>query len=122
MQDMFLNGKNYAEKYLYRYLTQSDITAYGYSQQLLNAPEWFMEMSAPGDPLMSISYRFCCSANGLQAQALALRIMGLQGLAGNPAMFDYLNRYVTQIVPNYNWTQFYSPFPKEMHSAYSAAF
>lgn len=59
------------------------------------------------------NYRYCCTATGLAAQALAIRIMGIEVEWNRDEFLDYIDRYVS-IMPNvppssyYMWDQWHA--------------
>ncbi len=73
----------------------------GYTASSVGTPEWGTAHSFKpesddsdwnGDP-----YRQCCSANSWWGQLLAAHVMGARTLWNNQALFDYQDRYLTEM-------------------------
>lgn len=66
------------------------------------------------------SYRRCCTANAWIGGVLCARIMGLVDEWNHPALFDYMDRYVTQETSG--WTKAWSTWCGSMWDMYRPSF
>lgn len=93
----------------------------GYTKEHADLPEWgFNHASEPNTDRAGWDdnpYRRCCSANGWVGEALAARMLGLQGAWAHPAFFDYMDRYM-QVQHTEAWHRAWTGWHASMWDAY----
>ncbi len=93
----------------------------GYTMDDVGLAEWgnrhAYRPSADNKEWESDSYRRCCTANSWVGQILAARALDLQTAWDHPALFAYMDRFMS-IEPKGEWTRSWSKFPEAMWERY----
>ncbi|MBM4062708.1 MAG: hypothetical protein FJ265_16665 [Planctomycetes bacterium] len=96
----------------------------GYTAAQVGMPEWgFSHVDWPNNDRQGWtqdSYRLCCTANAFLGQVLTARIMGLVDEWNHPALFAYMDRYVT--IQTSGWTFAWLPWTGNMWRMHRASY
>lgn len=109
-------------------ITDADVGRNGYTAAWLGRAEWGIRHATEphqDSPSYLANYRTCCTANAWPGFVLAVRAMGFVDAWGHPALFEYLDRYRTEIWPATGldeWQRDYEPWVGEMWARHRGAF